>query len=211
MSIKLFQQAKKFLPIIGIIIFIYLIYTLDVEKIITAFLSIHPIIIIISIILTLPRIVIRNYAWQLIQKEHNIKLTYIQSLKIFLIGYFYGSITPAFMGQLMRIPYMKEKTREPYGKIFINTLMEIILHSISLYGMIIIGAILIIGTFPNLIFIAVIWIIILALMLLYFIKKERGKNSFTHSYSTSFQKNLKKFLIDLSPPFILISQKSGVL
>jgi len=172
---NLFKHAKKFLPVIGVIILIYIIFRLDIEEIKTAFLSIKPIFIIIALSLTLPRLLIRNYAWQLIQKEHKIKLTYFQSLKIFLIGYFYCSITPGYIGQLMRIPYMKEKTKEPYGKLFINSTIESIVHTLSLYGLVIIGAFLLMEKFPEILPISIAWVIILVIIVFYFIKKERGE------------------------------------
>jgi len=175
---KIFKHAKKLLPFIGIAILIYTIYTLDIEKIKNAFFSIKPIFIILALSLTLPRVLIRNYAWQLIQKEHNIKLTFFQSLKIFLIGYFYGSITPGYLGQLMRVPYMKEKTGEPYGKLFVNSSIESIVHSSSIYITMIIGALLVVETFPGIFLIAIVWIIILASIIIYFIKKERGEKLF---------------------------------
>ncbi|UCD13782.1 MAG: flippase-like domain-containing protein, partial [Thermoplasmatales archaeon] len=120
----------------------------------------------------------RNYAWQLIQKEQKIKLGFLQSLKIFLIGYFYASITPGYIGQLMRVPYMKEKTGEPYGKLFVNSILETVIHTLSLYGMMVVGALLIVGTTPELFTITTAWIVILAVVLFYFIKKERGENLF---------------------------------
>jgi uncharacterized protein (TIRG00374 family) len=174
----LFKKIKKFLPFIGIIIFIYTIYNLDLFKIIDAFLAISPIFIIISLSLTLPRVLIRNYVWRMIQDKHNIKLTYLQSLKIFLIGYFYGSFTPGYMGQLMRVPYMKEKTSEPYGKLFVNSLIETIIHSVSLFAMILFGAFLVLSTFPELFYVVIIWLIIMALILLFFIDKNRGEKLF---------------------------------
>ena len=85
MKQKIFKKLKKFLPFIGIILLIYTIYTLDVNKIINAFFLINPIFIIIALSLTLPRLLIRNYVWQIIQKEHNINLTFFQSLKIYMI------------------------------------------------------------------------------------------------------------------------------
>ena len=133
---------------------------------------------VIALVLTLPRLIIRNYAWRLIQKEHKIELTFFQSLKIFLIGYFYGSITPGYVGQLMRVPYMKEKTGEPYGKLFVNSFIETIVHTLSLYAMIFMGALLVIGTFPQLFGIIIIWIVILVTILVYFVKKERGEKLF---------------------------------
>ena len=129
MTRKIFTHAKKILPFIGIAILIYIVFNLDLGEIKDDILSIHPSYIAIALSLTIPRLILRNYAWQLIQKEHKIKLSYFQSLKIFLIGYFYGNITPGYLGQLMRIPYMKEKTKQPYGKLFVNTTIETIVHT----------------------------------------------------------------------------------
>jgi uncharacterized protein (TIRG00374 family) len=175
---KIFFKLKKFLPFIGIILLFYTIHTLDFSKIIDSFLLIKPIFIVISLLLTFPRVFIRNYVWRIIQKEHNIKLSYFQSLKIFLIGYFYGSFTPGYMGQLMRVPYMKEKTGEPYGKLFVNSLIETIVHSISLFAMIFIGALLVLSIFPELFIITITWLIIMIIILIYFLKKDRGEKLF---------------------------------
>ncbi len=178
MNTKFLKIVKKFLPFIGILIFLYILYTLNVEKIIDAFLSIHPIYIIFSLTLTIPRVIIRNYAWQLIQREQKISVRYFQSLKIFLIGYFYGSITPGYIGQLMRVPYLKEKTGEPYGKLFVNSVLETVVHTLSLYGMMIIGALIVIGTSPEIFWITIAYLIILGSILFYFIKRERGEKLF---------------------------------
>ena len=175
---KIFSQAKKFLPLIGIAIFIYLIYDLGVNDIIDAVLSIHPIYILLASLLTIPRVIIRNYAWVLIHKEQKIKISFFQSLKIFLIGYFYGSISPGYIGQLMRVPYLKEKTGEPYGKLFVNSVIETTVHTLSLYAMMIIGAFLVISSYPKLFVIVCAWLIILGIILFYFIKKERGEKLF---------------------------------
>jgi uncharacterized protein (TIRG00374 family) len=188
---KLFKKVKKVLPFVGIVLLIYTIYTLDIFKIIDAFLSINPIFILISLSLTVPRVFIRNYVWRMIQDEHNINLSFFQSLKIFLIGYFYGSFTPGYMGQLMRVPYMKEKTGEPYGKLFVNSMIETIVHSISLFAMIFIGALLVIGTFPELFYLIVIWLIIMFIILVYFIKKDRGEKLFHFLIRFLIPNNLK--------------------
>lgn len=191
MARKIFKQAKKFLPLIGIAIFVYIVYSLDIEKIIVVFLSINPIFIIFSLTLTIPRLIIRNAAWQIIQKEQKITISFFQSLKIFLIGYFYGSITPGYIGQLMRVPYMKEKTGAPYGKLFVNSLMETIIHTISLYGMMLIGALLVIGVLPELLYISAIWVVLLAIILFYFVKRERGEKLFHSLIQYLIPKKLK--------------------
>jgi hypothetical protein len=175
---NLLKKAKIVLPFIGLIILAYIIYSLDVHKIITAFLSIDPIYIVYALLLTIPLLFIRNAAWQLILREQKIKVGFFRSLKIYLIGVFYGSISPGYYGQLMRVPYLKEKTGEPFGKLFINTIIETFVHTFSLYGMMIIGALLVVGTLPELLPITIAWILCLALITAYFVKRERGEKLF---------------------------------
>jgi glycosyltransferase 2 family protein len=198
---KVFSYVKKFLPLIGIFIFIYMIYLLDVHAVIEAFLSINPLFILLALPLTIPRVLVRNVAWKMIQEQHNIHIPFWDSLKIFLIGYFYGSITPSYVGQLMRIPYMKEKTKNPYGKLFVNSFLETTLHTISLYGMIVIGAILVIGTLPDLLYIAILWILILSLVLLFFIKKERGEKVFHFFIKLLIPSSLKDYFYQFVDTF----------
>ncbi|KYK20623.1 hypothetical protein AYK21_05795 [Thermoplasmatales archaeon SG8-52-2] len=193
----IFRQVKKFLPLVGIIVLIIIIFSLDVEKIKDAFFQIHPIYIVIALALTIPRLLIQNYYWRMIQKEQNINITFFQSLKIFLIGYFYGSWTPGFLGMVMRVPYMKEKTDEPYGKLFVNTFIEVILRQVAIYVMIAAGLLIIIIEFSDLeitktlpIIIGII-IFIQAIVLFYFIKKERGENFFNVVVKRIIPKKLK--------------------
>ena len=178
MESNVFKKVKKYLPFIGISILIYIIYTMDINKIVNAFRSLNPLFILGALALSFPQLMIRNYAWQLILKEHKIPIGFFASLKIFLIGYFYGSFTPAYSGQLMRMPYLKEKTKEPYGKLFINIIIETTLHTLSLYCMMFIGALIVVNLLPQVFYFVIIWLIFVAGVILYFIKKERGKRFF---------------------------------
>ncbi len=184
MKKEIFEQVKKFLPLLGIIVLLIIILNLDVGKIINAFLIINPIFIVLALSLTIPRVLIRNYGWRLIQKEQKIKISYFQSLKCFLIGYFYASWTPGFIGQLMRVPYMKEKTGEPYGKLFVNTFIEVTVRQVAIYSMIVGGLLIILDQFSELEITRILLIIIAilisfqAFIIIYFIKKERGKKFF---------------------------------
>ena len=192
-----FKQAKKFLPLVGFIVLLIIIFNLDVEKIKNAFLQINPIFILLSLALTVPRILVRNFSWRLIQKEQNINISFFQSLKCFMIGYFYGSWTPGFLGQVMRIPYMKEKTGEPYGKLFVNSFIEVIIRIVAIYSMIIVGLIIIVVQHAEieiakiLPFIVGAVIIIQAIIFLYFINKKRGEKFFNSLVKRVIPKKLK--------------------
>jgi hypothetical protein len=188
---NLIKFFKKFMPVIGIILLLYIIYNVGTDKIITTFLKIAPLYVILAATLTIPRILIRNIAWQRILKLQKIHLSFIQSLKIFLIGYFYGSITPAYMGQLMRIPYMKDKTKQPTGKLFINCIIETAVHTLSLYGMIVVGAFLVIDYFPEALPLAIILLISLLLFYGLFLKAERGEKIFHFLIKIFIPKKIK--------------------
>jgi len=195
---KVFSKVKKVLPLIGPVIFFYLLYSLDLQAVYTALLSVHPVFILAALSLTLPRVLIRTLAWHLIQKEQRINISFFRSMKIFLIGYFYGSITPGYLGQLMRIPYLKEETNEPYGKLFVNSTIETIVHTFSMFGMILLGATLVMQSIPELFNFSLMWLLFLVLILLYFLKRERGERFFhaliSHLLPKSFRSNAADFV-----------------
>jgi uncharacterized protein (TIRG00374 family) len=200
-SEKILKYIKKFLPLIGIIVLIIIILNLDLGKIKEAFLSINPIFIILSMSLLLPVIIIKIYTWQIILKEQKIKLNFSQLLKIYMIGYFYSSITPGFLGHLMRIPYVKEKTGEPYGKLFVNIFIDTTVRTIAEYLIILIGALIIFGAFPEILIIYIVLFTIIGVILYYFIKKERGEKFFYNLVKYFIPKKLKVNLYNFIDTF----------
>ena len=175
---KIIKFVKKVLPFLGLLIFIYLVADIGLDKIVSAFLSLSPIYIVIVALLTIPRIIIRNIAWQMILKQQRMHIDFVTSLKIFLIGYFYATITPGYLGQLMRIPYLKDETGEPFGKLFVNTFIETSLHTLSLYGMMLIGTLLIIRDQPMFFYGTLTFIMVLLFIYWFFYKENRGKKFF---------------------------------
>ena len=201
MASNALKQVKKLLPFIGISILLYVVYTLDVHKLITAFQSLNPLFILAALSLNLPQVLIRNSAWQLILKQHKISIGFLASLKIFLIGYFYGTFTPAYSGQLMRMPYLKERTQAPYRKLFINTVIETTLHTLSLYCMMFIGALLVFSQLPQLLYFVIIWLLFVTLVIFYFIKKERGKRFFDILIKHLAPQKLKSYFASFADTF----------
>jgi len=89
MAKNLAGKLKLVLPFIGLGILAYVVYSLDPQKIITAFLSIDLTFIVYALLLTIPLLFIRNIEYQIILKEQKINLKSLDSLKIYLIGSFY--------------------------------------------------------------------------------------------------------------------------
>ena len=216
---NIFRHAKKILPFIGIVILLYLIFTSDIEKITDNFWKIfsNPIFFVIALSLLLPRVLVRNYAWQFILKEQKIQIGFWKSLKIFLIGFFYCSVTPGYVGHVMRIPYLKEATNEPYGKLFVNTIVELVIRSFSNNWIITMGLVFLLAALPgygNIMFIWIAYIVISLSLLIYLIKRERGEKLLLFlirlpipiykRYRTSFEKFVATFYNDFPRVRILI-------
>jgi uncharacterized protein (TIRG00374 family) len=195
---ELFYYLRKILPIFGILILIIIIISLDIDKIINSFLSIEPKFIIYSLLLTIPKILLLGISWKIMLNEQKIRISFWYTIKIYLIGIFYGSITPGFLGHLMRAPYVKEKTNEPYGKIFVNMYIEVALRTIALFLLIITGTLLVIGRYPQLFILSSIGFLITIIIYVYLFKKERGEKLFylfiKYLIPKRFKVNFYKFI-----------------
>lgn len=192
---NIIKFIKKFMPLIGVILLIYLIVDIGTNEIMETFLKLSPLYIIAAALLTIPRALIRNYQWQLILKKQKIFVSYLKSLKIFLIGYFYGAVTPGYMGVLMRVPYLKAETNQPLGKLFVNCFVLSAVNDLVLYFMAIIGAFMIAEHIPEALPLALIALILNVLVYLYFIKKERGEKTFHFFIKFLIPKKAKSYLI----------------
>ncbi len=172
------RWLKFILPFVGLAFFVFLIYTISPQNIVTAFLSIDVRYILAAFTLTIPILVIRIYAWQWINRSQHIHIGNLRMLKIYLMGLFYGVGTPGYLGQIMRVPYMKNVTGAPYGKLFVNVVLETFVHTLSLYVMMVCGAILVVGMLPQLLWFTILWILVVLAVFLFLVKKERGDRLF---------------------------------
>jgi uncharacterized protein (TIRG00374 family) len=169
------MNIKRFLPIIGVIILIYLVFDIGPEKIFTSLSQIRPVYLIFIILLFIPRLIINTYKWQYICEKQKIFLNFSYLLKINLISYFYAIITPAGIGSYIRVYYIKEKSNSSLEKSISNTLLEISIETLVLCTFALIGSYLIIKEIPFFFpIIAVLLTIYLTLFIL-FIKREKSE------------------------------------
>jgi len=172
------RWLKFLLPFVGLTFFVFLIYAIHPQNILTAFLKIDIRYILAALILTVPVLVIRISAWQWINRSQQIHINNLRVLKIYLIGLFYGVGTPGYFGQIMRAPYMKDVTGAPYGKLFVNVVLETFVHTLSLYVMMVCGAMLVVSMLPQLLLFTILWILGVLAVFLFLIEKKRGDRLF---------------------------------
>ncbi len=105
------KKLEVILPIIGISIFAFLLFKVGIRDTLKSMMEIrfvHLIAVLFSISLF---VLSQTFKWHIILKKQRIDITFMESLKIQLISLFYGFITPAKIGSLIKIAYLNKKTK----------------------------------------------------------------------------------------------------
>ena len=172
------NKVAKLLPIIGIILFFYIIIDIGAEKIGGAFLSIPLQLYVISLLLSIPRLFVFVYKWQFICKKQKMGVGFWYLIKIFMVSLFYASVTPGGIGWHIRIFYLKEKSKTSLAKCITNSLIDSATGFSAGLILALFGSLLLIDHFPGL-FPALLAAFILHISIfIIFMKKERGNKIF---------------------------------
>ncbi len=186
------KKVKKFLPLIGITIFIYIVHDIGVNSIISSLSSINPIFVIISFLIFIPRIFISTYKWQLIAKMQGIEISLLTLVKINLIGLFYGTITPLWVGDWVRIFYLRDESSECIGKCASNVIIDQLIEFFSLFILALLGAVIISKRYPQLFFLLFAFFALLFAMAIFFREKGRSERIFRIIYELVVPEKMKE-------------------
>jgi len=135
------KKATKLLPFIGICIMIYLILRTGPGLILETFLTVNVKFLFPAFFLFFLYLIIQNYKWGYLAKKQGIRLGFWTMLKIYLIGAFYGLITPGRIGNFIRIRYLKKRTGKGTGECGVSVIIDKVLDFAALFGLAVIGII----------------------------------------------------------------------
>lgn len=170
------MNIRRVLPVIGVIIFIYILTTLDVEMILETFTSVPFLYGVLCFSAVVPVLLMTNYEWQMLLKKQRISVTFLSSLKNILLGYFYGFITPGGFGAYTRTLYLQEDSNAPLQKCVANVVLLNTVDYFSLLLLGFIGGVLLTIRFPHLynflLLIIVLIGVVLILSYVFLLKKE---------------------------------------
>ncbi|MCD6448344.1 MAG: flippase-like domain-containing protein [Thermoplasmata archaeon] len=186
------KKVRKFLPLIGIAIFIYIIHDIGAENIISSLSQINPVFVALSFLIFIPRIAISTYKWQLIAKMQGIKISLLPLIKINLIGLFYGTITPLWVGDWIRIFYLRDESKECLGKCASNVIIDQLIEFFSLFILALFGAFLLSRYYPQLFFLLLAFFLLLLAMAIFFREKGRSEKIFRIVYEILIPEKMKE-------------------
>jgi uncharacterized protein (TIRG00374 family) len=105
------MKLLKLLPIIGIALFVYIIWTNSPLRIAEAFFKINYFYLSFAIILNIFIVILKGIKWKAVINIHGFDYSLKDSIKVWCTGLFAGSVTPGRVGDLIRVLYLKEKER----------------------------------------------------------------------------------------------------
>lgn len=187
-------RFKVMLPLIGIAIFIYIVSGIGTDKIVDAIVEIDPLLFLLSFSIFIPRITISTYRWKMIAHMQGIDVDLPALIKLNLIGLFYGTVTPLWLGDWIRIPYLREESGVPFGKCTSNIFIDQIMEFSSLFILAIAGSLLLFGRFHSLFFILLSFFAIFVSVAIFLKDKRRGKKLFNVVYRIIIPKKFRPFM-----------------
>jgi len=168
------SQIKKYLPVIGILLFVYLLIKLDASQIWKQLISAEPSLLVLSVVLAGIYIFVQPLKWHFIALKQNIHIPYIESFKIGMISNFYGLVTPSRLGEVIRASYIKKYSGSTVKGVG-NFILEKIFDLISIFFLAIIFVIIFRERFEAIsLWYLIILFLIIVLGMFIFINKKAG-------------------------------------
>ena len=190
------MDVKKILPVIGIIILIYLLSTVDLPAVFDIFSRIPLFYAFLCLFSVVPIVISTNIQWQILLKKQKIHVSFLYSLKNIFIGYFYGFITPGGFGGYIRALYLKNESGQPLPKCVSNIITFNTLDFLSLLLLGLIGGFFLSSRFPLLFITILIVSIIVSSLFIFFLKKKKSQVIFTNFFQLKIFSKLKDRLED---------------
>lgn len=132
MILMKWEKIKRYIPIVGIGIFVYLLVKLDVTKVFGEFKNLNWNYLSIALTLMIVFFTTQTLKWFVIAKRQKITVPFKEAFKINLISSFYGFVTPSKIGSVMRMNYLKKYGGDT-GKGISNFVVDKILDLSSLF------------------------------------------------------------------------------
>lgn len=183
---------KKLLPVIGIALFIYILFSVGLDKIVSTFLAADLFFLLLTLLLVIPTMFIQTFKWDYLLKNQGINLPFWYLFKVYWIGLFYGAITPGKLGSLIRISYIQEKTGKNFGESSQSVILDRLMDFFPLLFLAVIGTILLANYFVDLFLISFLAVVILVFVFWYFLNKKRSKLVLGFLYRNVIPENLKE-------------------
>ena len=137
------MKITKYLGLVGIILFVYIISKVNLNHVINILSSANPFFIILSVLMLFFAIILRSLRWKIIIKATGFDIPLKDCSLIWLKGYFLGGVTPGRVGDLFRAKFLSDKFKIPLGKSVLTAVIDRLLDILVIFGLSVSGILMI--------------------------------------------------------------------
>ena len=139
------MKAQRFFPAIGVAIFIYILWNMDLQKIYSSLQSIDIFILSLAASMVVPIVILKALRWNILSRSCGIKQPFWESVSGWLVGFAIGMVTPGRLGDLSRAYYLKKYTN--LGKALTTVVVDRVIDVIILFLLTITGLSFLLATY----------------------------------------------------------------
>lgn len=122
------MQLRKIIyflcAIVGIILFIVMIFQSGIFENLNIFLKVNTLLIFLGLALSTAIVIIKIIRWQMLSKSYSVDVSFLDATVIILGGGFVGGVTPGKVGDLIKADIMKSRYTLPLAKGFTMVFYE---------------------------------------------------------------------------------------
>lgn len=118
----------RLFSVIGILIFILILTRIDIPALLAIFTSINLFYLLIAISVNGIAVVTKSFKWKIIVNTVKPKFSLFESVQAFLIGFSFSVLTPAKLGDLIRVYYVRDEnctTGRALSTVVIDRLIDV--------------------------------------------------------------------------------------
>ena len=115
----------KYLVYVGLLLFVYIIATLDLSLLGQHLRSANWWLLACAFLLNIPMVYLKSYRWKKILSNQGIYITSHKSFSYYISSLYLGFITPGRVGEISRLYYLKKDyTKKNYGELLSSVVLD---------------------------------------------------------------------------------------
>jgi len=190
-------KIKKYIPVIGIAIFVYILLKLNISSVAKEIINARFDFLALSFLFIILSFFTSTSKWLVIARQQKMKVPFFYAFKINFVGMFYGFITPSKIGSILRVEYLKKFSDGKIGKGVSNYFLEKFLDLGSLFFLVLASSLILKNQFSGNYFqYALGGIIVLLLLFFIFRDEKRSKSILKLFYYKFVPEKIKRMLKD---------------
>lgn len=109
------MKFSKLLPIIGILIFVYILWRIGILKILETLSHVNLFLLSAAILFLIPLIISKAFKWKILINSCDINYPLPKCVSAWLVGFSVGLITPGRVGDFFKVLYLKKSENTTFG------------------------------------------------------------------------------------------------